>query len=57
MELLVKALKHSSDELDEVIKNTPRLITIGKPPEHYLAKARNLLQAAITNILLAMEVD
>lgn len=54
---LLNMLAKASSELDKEIILVPRLIHIGKPPEYYLSKARNLLQAAITNVLLAWGED
>ncbi len=47
------AIGHLATKIVEM----PRLICLGKPPEEYLAKARNLLEIAVTNILMAVEPE
>ena len=52
MQEIIDLLEEADKKLQATIKDTPRLIWIGKPPEEYYAKARNLIQTAITNILM-----
>jgi len=52
MQEIIDLLEQADKKLQTIIRTTPRLICIGKPPEERFAKARNLLQMAITNILM-----